>query len=190
MQKQHRTDLAVSGRREVAWEMKLKTVTRKGINNTNTIRQWRWRRREVSHSANHCCAHWCRRWTWGRSLTFGPRRRYRGKLLWLVVEGRCCDFEVEGGGHHVRLVPAGLLHVAMSIRGEQKETRVATVRNSRKKIFSVFGTCWKLTVMSWLRSTSGYFLTVQEYAMFFGYKKNCNNMFERNLAVMIELILN
>lgn len=113
---------AAAGRREAACEIKLKMVTRKGINDANTIRQWRRRRRQVSHSANHRCAHWCRRWTWGRSLTFGLRWRYGGKLLWLVVEGRCGDFEVEGGGHHVWLVTAGVLHVAVSIGGEQMET--------------------------------------------------------------------
>lgn len=136
----HRKNVVVLGRREAAGEMKLLKVTRKGINNANTIRERRWRRREVSHSANHCCAHWCRRRTWGRSLTFGPWRGDRGKLLRLVVEGRCCDFEVEGGGHHVRLITAGVLHVAVSIGGEQNETKLAKLRYRKKKIIALLCT--------------------------------------------------
>lgn len=128
---------AAAGRKEGCSRDKTENGHKKDINNANTIRERRRRRRQVPHPANHGCAHWCRRRTWGRSLTFGPRWRHGGKLLWLVVEGRCGDFEVEGGGHHVWLVTAGVLHVAVSIWDGQRETQSATVRYSESKMFAV-----------------------------------------------------
>lgn len=107
-------------------------------------------------------------------MTFGPRRRYGGKLLWLVVEGRCGDFEVEGGGHHVWLVTAGVLHVAVSVGGERKETKLATAEYSEKIIFAVLCTRGKPT------ADCGESDVIP--VMFTGIN-NCNDMFGRNLEL-------
>lgn len=99
----------------------------KNINNANTITEQRWRRRQVSHSANHGCGYWRGRWSWGRRQTFRPWRGHRGKLLWLVVEGWSGDFEVQRGCHHEWLATAGVLHSVCFICEWTEENIVASV---------------------------------------------------------------
>ena len=66
----------------------------------------------LSDSTDHPRADGRRGRSGGGGHAFGARRSHGGELLWLVVEGRCGDLEVEGRGHHERLAAAGLLHLA------------------------------------------------------------------------------
>lgn len=89
--------------------------------NVNTITEWRGRWRQVSNSANNTCAYWCWWWSWGRCLTFGSWGGHRSKLLWLVVEGRGGDFEVQRGCHHEWLVAVGVLHFLYLSEDDNRE---------------------------------------------------------------------
>lgn len=92
------------------WTESIYKMAKNNKDNTITITGQSEGGRQISHSTDHGCAGWCRRWSCGRCQTFGPWRCHRGKLLWLVVESRGGDFKLQGGCHHDGLAAAGLLH--------------------------------------------------------------------------------
>lgn len=97
---------------------KHKQTERERVHTVTERRRWR----QISHSTNHCRAYGSWRRGRGGRQAFRPRRCHGGELLWLVVEGRGGDFEVQRGRHHERLAAAaGVLHPLGSVCGGATE---------------------------------------------------------------------